>query len=85
MDTRMMFPMTFSSGCPFFSYIAKRKKGSAKTIIHMDAVLEPRGSFSKKNTGTATTAAALKQISCLFVRLNMTLVFTFVKSLGTGT
>lgn len=47
----------------------------------MVAVLEPAESFNRKNTGTATIAAALKQISCRFVRLNMTLV----KSLGTGT
>ncbi len=29
------------------------------------------------------SAATLKQISCLFVRLNITLLFTFVRSQGT--
>lgn len=84
-ETLMMFPMIFSSGCPFFSYIANRKKGSATIIISMVAALEPAESFSRKNTGTATAMAAPKQMSCLLVRLNMTLVFTLVRSLGTGT
>ena len=38
-----------------------------------------------KNSGTPTSAPAVKQTSCLRVRLNMTLVLTLVKSLGTGT
>ena len=42
-------------------------------------------SLSKKNSGTPTRAAAPKHTSCRFVRLNMTLVFTRVRSLGTGT
>ena len=39
----------------------------------------------EKNSGTPTSAPAVKQTSCLRVRLNMTLVLTLVKSLGTGT
>ena len=39
----------------------------------------------KKKSGTPTSAPPMKQISCRLVRLNMTFVLTFVKSLGTGT
>ena len=55
------------------------------SIIHMAAMLFPAGSRSHKNSGTPTSAPAVKQTSCLRVRLNMTLVSTLVKSLGTGT
>lgn len=55
------------------------------SIIHMAAMLFPAGSRSKKNSGTPTSAPAVKQTNCLRVRLNMTLVLTLVKSLGTGT
>ena len=81
----MMLPMIFSSGCPFFSYIASRKNGSSTTIMHMDAALVPTGPLSRKKSGTPTSAPPPKQTSCLLVRLNMTLVFTLVRSLGTGT
>ena len=39
----------------------------------------------KKKSGTPISAPPVKQISCRLVRLNMTFVLTFVKSLGTGT
>ena len=54
-------------------------------IMHREAVLLPRGFCSKKNSGTPISAPLPKQINCLLVRLNITLVFTFVKSFGTGT
>ena len=54
-------------------------------IIIKAAVESPRGSRSQKYTGIPMTRPMLKQISCRFVRLNMTLVFTLVKSFGTGT
>ncbi len=75
----------FSSGRPFFSYMASRKKGSIMSIITREAALLPTGFFSRKNSGTPVMAAAVKQISCRLVRLNMTLVLTFVRSLGTDT
>jgi hypothetical protein len=39
--------------------------------------------FSRKKDGTPMSAAREKQISCRLVRLNMILLFTFVRSLGT--
>ena len=80
-----MLPMIFSSGWPFFSYIASRKKGSMTSIMHIAAVLFPAGPRSKKKNGTPISAPPVKQTSCLLVKLNMTLVLTFVRSLGTGT
>ena len=53
------------------------------TIIPIAAVLVEAICFIKKNDGTPMSAATLKQISCLFVRLNITLLFTFVRSRGT--
>ena len=55
------------------------------SIIHMAATLFPTGPRSKKKSGTPMSAPLPKQINCLLVRLNATLVLTFVKSLGTGT
>ena len=43
MHTRTMLERIFSSGCPFFSYIASRKNGSMKITMHMAAVLVPSG------------------------------------------
>ncbi len=85
MLARMMFPATFSRGWPFFSYTPRRKKGSITSIMHMAAVLLPRGRRRRKNSGTPISAPAPKQISWRLVRLNMTFVFTRVRSLGTGT
>ena len=76
---------TFSKGRPFFSYRAIRKKGSMRTIVHMDAALLPRKFFRKKNAGTPISAPAPKQINFRFVKLNSTLVFTLVRSFGIGT
>lgn len=53
------------------------------TIIAMTAVLVFTTVFIRKNDGTPISTAIPKQISCLFVRLNITLLFTFVRSLGT--
>ena len=80
-----MLPTIFSRGCPCFSYIASIKKGSITSIIHIAATLFPVGFLSKKKSGTPISAPPVKQISCRLVRLNMTFVLTFVKSLGTGT
>ena len=53
------------------------------TIMIITDVLIENASFSKKKDGTPTSAAKPKHISCLFVRLNITLLFTFVRSRGT--
>lgn len=84
-QTRIMLPMIFSRGWPFFSYMASRKNGSMTIIMQIAAALEPALPLSKKKSGTPTSAPPPKHSSCLFVKLNMTLVFTAFKSLGTGT
>jgi hypothetical protein len=55
------------------------------TIINITAPELPIIPFVAKNTGAPIAAATPKHISCLFVRLNITLVLTFDKSLGTET
>lgn len=81
----MMFPKMVSSGCPCFSYMANMKNGSiTSTMIKVAAVCGTLP-FKRKNRGTPTTAAILKHTSCRLVRFNATLVFTFVRSLGTVT
>lgn len=54
-------------------------------IIAIAAVLTPTIPFNAKNSGIPMRAPIPKQINCLLVRLNKTLVFTFVKSLGMDT
>jgi len=49
------------------------------------ALLVPVLFFIRKNIGKPTTRAMEKHINCLLVRLNITLVFTVLKSLGIGT
>ena len=56
-----------------------------RIIITMTAAVLPIILLVRKYVGTPITAAAPKHISCLFVRLKMTLLFTFVKSFGTET
>ena len=80
-----MFFSTTSKGWPFFSYIPIRNAGSITTIISMAAVLVPRGFRSRKNSGTPTRAPQPKQISCRFVRLNITFDRILLKSFGTLT
>ena len=53
------------------------------TIIPIAAELVEAICFIRKNDGTPRSAATEKQTSCLFVRLNITLLFTFVRSRGT--
>lgn len=77
--------MIFSNVWPFFSYMASIKNGSMATTMHMAAALLPMGFLSKKKSGTPNSAPPEKQTSCRFVRLNITFVFTLVRSLGTGT
>ena len=54
-------------------------------IIAIAATLAPVTLLSKKKIGRPINRPPPKQISCLFVRLKSTLVFTLVKSLGTLT
>lgn len=53
-------------------------------IIKKVDVLDDTTCFNRKNAGTPMDAAQPKQISCLLVRLKKTLLFTFVRSLGTA-
>ena len=63
--------------------MARKKNGIIITIIPMTAVLTFTAVLNRKNDGTPMSAAMPKQISCRLVRLNITLLFTFVRSLGT--
>ena len=81
----MIFRSTTSSGWPLRSYMARRNAGSITTIITIAAALTPMGRLSKKKSGTPMSAPQPKQMSCRFVRLNSTLLFTFVRSFGTLT
>ena len=59
--------------------------GSIITTISIAAVEMPRLGLVRKYMGTPTAAASAKQMICRLVRLNMTLVFTRLRSFGTGT
>ena len=61
----------------------KAVKRALLIIIPIAAVLTDATCFIRKNDGTPKSAATEKQISCLLVRLNITLLFTFVRSRGT--
>lgn len=80
-----MLRRIFSSGSPFFSYMASKKNGTITRIMLMDAALTLTLLRIKKKSGTPTRMPLPKQISCLLVRLSMTFVFTAVRSFGTGT
>lgn len=67
------------------AHLKEWKDAGITSIIHIAATLFPVGFLSKKKSGTPISAPPVKQISCRLVRLNMTFVLTFVKSLGTGT
>ena len=55
------------------------------TIIQNVAVLDPAVLWSKKKSGTPTSAADPKHTSCRFVRPNSILLLIFVRSFGTVT
>ena len=78
----MICPAITSRGWPCRSYMARRKKGNITTIMQRVAALELIALLSKKKSGTPMSAAAPKQMSCRLVKPNMTLDFTFVRSLG---
>ena len=63
--------------------LARKKNGIIITIIPIAAVVGDATLFIRKKVGTPNSAATLKQISCLFVILNITLLLTFVRSRGT--
>ena len=81
----MIWPAITSSGCPFFSYMASRNRGSMTTIMQTVAVLELTVLRSRKKSGTPMSAAVPKHTSCRLVSPNSTLLFTFVRSFGTVT
>lgn len=54
-------------------------------IMMSAAALMGRQLLRTKNSGTPMSAPPPKQISCRFVKLNMTLVFTEVRSFGMST
>ena len=83
--TRIYCLASTSIGCPFFSYTANKKNGKTSRIITRDAALTPMELRNKKYTGIPTSAASVKQINCLLVKLNITLVLTLDKSFGTST
>ena len=64
-------------------YMARKNMGSMIAIMPRVAPELPAVSRKTKNSGTPTTAAAPKQISCRAVRLKATLDFTLLKSRGT--
>ena len=59
--------------------------GSMMTTISIAEVEMPRLGLVRKKIGTPAAAASAKQMSCRFVRLNMTFVLTRFRSFGTGT
>ena len=63
--------------------MARRNNGIMMMIIAIAARLMFPSFLSKKKDGTPISAAAPKQISCRFVRLNNTFDLTRVRSRGT--
>ena len=61
--TSMMFRSIFSSGWPFFSYMASRKKGSITRIIQIAAALTGTWGLRIKKSGMPIAAPLPKQIS----------------------
>ena len=55
------------------------------TIITIAAALVLMERLSKKKSGTPRSAPPPKHKICLFVKLNSTLLFTLLRSLGTFT
>ena len=79
---RMIWPAITSRGWPCRSYMARRKNGSMTKIMQRVAAVVLITLLSRKKSGTPMSAAAPKHISCRLVRPNMTLLLTFVRSLG---
>jgi hypothetical protein len=65
--------------------MANKNMGNMTTIIPKVEIVGLPIFLSKKNTGNPIRAAMEKQKSCLLVRLNRNLLFTWDKSLGTFT
>ena len=72
-----------SIGCPSFSYMARRKRGIMMRIMPREATLVFATVFRAKKDGRPMAAAAPKQRSCLFVRLNSIFDLTRERSRGT--
>ena len=74
-----------SAGWPSFSYMARKNNGSIKPIIRSAAVVSPIQPRVKIYAGIPMTAATLKQMSCLAVRLKNALFLILLRSFGTLT
>ena len=61
------------------------EENHAPIIMQIAAPLTAIWVFKRKNSGTPINAPLPKQMSCRFVRLKRTFVFTAFKSFGTGT
>ena len=79
----MKWRRTTSNGCPFRSYIARKKNGSMIMIIPMAASVMFPVFFRRKKSGSPTRIAAPKQRIWRLVRFKNNLLFTLVRSLGT--
>ena len=79
----MKWRRTTSSGCPFRSYIARKKNGSMIMIIPIAASVMFPVFFRRKKSGSPTRIAAPKQRIWRLVRFKNNLLFTLVRSLGT--
>ena len=75
---------TVSRGCPFFSYMASRKKGIMMIIMSIKAKLLGSTFLVRKYSGMPVSAPLPKQMSCLFVKLKKSLVLILDRSLGTS-
>lgn len=69
---------------PYFSYMAKRKQGSMKSIISIAVRFVFALPLSKTESGKSTPRVVAKQMICHFVRLKATFVLTLDRSFGTG-
>ena len=74
--------MIFSAGCPSRSYIARRNNGAITIIISNTAGVFPIVPRVNRYIGIPVTAAVPKQINCLFVIFNATLVLILFTSRG---
>jgi len=80
-----MFLRNFSSGCPFFSYMANANHGNITITIMNAAMLDGANVFNKKKSGNPVAAAAPKHTVCRFVKPIKNFVFIPVKSFGIDT
>lgn len=76
------FFSSISAGIPSFWYIPKRNKGSIRKIMSNRVAELPSAPFVRKYAGTPISAAIPKQVSCLRVSPNKSLLWILVRSFG---